>query len=401
MLTTRLSSQTTRLPTTRLTLTRGFTPIPNDLIDYFFTKSSLSCRAIAVYLVILRHSNRRGVYHPIPISASKIAARLGCSEDTVYRALKELEEKGFLLVDRTRHFNVYLPVLPASTSTKQIITTLDDILPLSEIFQAVRERWREEPSIRMRVMDDLLLIDEELNRCPKIGDPEELRKKLYDAIESGNILEFFAEIEMLENAPADAERLKKYEEELVEEQVHVQLKDLLKEVGKSIDQVLDQTQGSEQVFEGSSSEVAQRGSPQQEPPPHPSRSTASSVSKSNNGAVELWDQDVEERRRKQYEEEQRRKELLRKLLPKRLPAYRDIYEAFKHIENDKATALDRVRAGEVRYIIAAILYDYVNSNGRVDPEIGAAIIHVGIKPEYLEAEEKLYEIFPELRMDTS
>ena len=68
-------------------------PVPNELLDF-----DLSAGAVAVYIYLLRHANRKtNQCHP---SEATIAKRLHLSRNTVAKHVRLLEERGLIVTDR-------------------------------------------------------------------------------------------------------------------------------------------------------------------------------------------------------------------------------------------------------------------------------------------------------------
>lgn len=69
-------------------------PVPNELLDF-----DLPAGAVAVYIYLLRHANRKtNQYHP---SEATIAKRLHLSRNTVSKHVRLLEERGLIITERT------------------------------------------------------------------------------------------------------------------------------------------------------------------------------------------------------------------------------------------------------------------------------------------------------------
>lgn len=69
-------------------------PVPNDLLDF-----DLSAGAVAVYIYLLRHANRKtNQCHP---SEATIAKKLHLSRNTVAKHVRLLEERGLIVTERT------------------------------------------------------------------------------------------------------------------------------------------------------------------------------------------------------------------------------------------------------------------------------------------------------------
>ena len=73
---------------------RNCFPVPNELLEL-----GLPANAVAVYLCLLRHADRRtGQCHP---SEQTIARKLHLSRNTVAKQVKLLEERGLIVTERT------------------------------------------------------------------------------------------------------------------------------------------------------------------------------------------------------------------------------------------------------------------------------------------------------------
>ena len=69
-------------------------PVPNELLDF-----DLSAGAVAVYIYLLRHANRKTNHcHP---SEATIAKKLHLSRNTVAKHVRLLEERGLIVTERT------------------------------------------------------------------------------------------------------------------------------------------------------------------------------------------------------------------------------------------------------------------------------------------------------------
>lgn len=69
-------------------------PVPNELLDF-----DLSAGAVAVYIYLLRHANRKtNQCHP---SEATIAKKLHLSRNTVAKHVRLLEERGLIVTERT------------------------------------------------------------------------------------------------------------------------------------------------------------------------------------------------------------------------------------------------------------------------------------------------------------
>lgn len=73
---------------------RNCFPVPNELLDF-----DLSAGAVAVYLYLLRHANRKtNRCHP---SEATIAKKLHLSRNTVAKHVRLLEERGLIVTEYT------------------------------------------------------------------------------------------------------------------------------------------------------------------------------------------------------------------------------------------------------------------------------------------------------------
>ena len=73
---------------------RNCFPVPNELLDF-----DLPAGAVAVYLYLLRHANRKtNQCHP---SEAIIAKKLHLSRNTVAKHVRLLEERGFIVTEYT------------------------------------------------------------------------------------------------------------------------------------------------------------------------------------------------------------------------------------------------------------------------------------------------------------
>ena len=69
-------------------------PVPNELLDF-----DLPAGAVAVYIYLLRHANRKtNQCHP---SEATIAKRLHLSRNTVAKHVRLLEERGLIVTEHT------------------------------------------------------------------------------------------------------------------------------------------------------------------------------------------------------------------------------------------------------------------------------------------------------------
>ena len=93
-------------------------PVPNELLDF-----DLSAGAVAVYIYLLRHANRKtNQCHP---SEATIAKKLHLSRNTVAKQVRLLEERGLVVTEHTtvitkqgvkRNGNLLYTILPIQFS---------------------------------------------------------------------------------------------------------------------------------------------------------------------------------------------------------------------------------------------------------------------------------------------
>ena len=73
---------------------RNCFPVPNELLDF-----DLPAGAVAVYIYLLRHANRKtNRCHP---SEATIAKKLHLSRNTVAKQVRLLEERGLIVTEHT------------------------------------------------------------------------------------------------------------------------------------------------------------------------------------------------------------------------------------------------------------------------------------------------------------
>lgn len=104
---------------------RNCFPVPNELLDF-----DLPAGAVAVYLYLLRHANRKtNRCHP---SEATIAKKLHLSRNTVAKHVRLLEERGFIVTEYT------------TVITKQGVNRngnlLYTLLPMNEVMERFYER---------------------------------------------------------------------------------------------------------------------------------------------------------------------------------------------------------------------------------------------------------------------
>ena len=100
-------------------------PVPNELLDF-----DLPAGAIAVYIYLLRHANRKtNQCHP---SEATIAKKLHLSRNTVAKHVRLLEERGLIVTERT------------TVTTKRGIrkngNLLYTLIPMHEVMERFYER---------------------------------------------------------------------------------------------------------------------------------------------------------------------------------------------------------------------------------------------------------------------
>lgn len=100
-------------------------PVPNELLDF-----DLPAGAIAVYIYLLRHANRKtNQCHP---SEATISKRLHLSRNTVAKHVRLLWERGLIVTERT------------TVTTKQGIkkngNLLYTLIPMHEVMERFYER---------------------------------------------------------------------------------------------------------------------------------------------------------------------------------------------------------------------------------------------------------------------
>ena len=118
---------------------RNCFPVPNELLDF-----DLPAGAVAVYLYLLRHANRKtNRCHP---SEATIAKKLHLSRNTVAKHVRLLEERGLIRTERT------------SIITKQGVkrngNLLYTLIPMHEVMERFYERQLcalDESAARSRV----------------------------------------------------------------------------------------------------------------------------------------------------------------------------------------------------------------------------------------------------------
>ena len=104
---------------------RNCFPVPNELLDF-----DLPAGAVAVYLYLLRHANRKtNRCHP---SEATIAKKLHLSRNTVAKHVRLLEERGLIV---TEHITVI-----TKQGVKRNDNLLYTLLPMHEVIATYYER---------------------------------------------------------------------------------------------------------------------------------------------------------------------------------------------------------------------------------------------------------------------
>ena len=99
-------------------------PVPNELLDF-----DLPAGAVAVYIYLLRHANRKtNQCHP---SEATIAKRLHLSRNTVSKHVRLLEERGLIVTEHT------------TVITKQGVKRNGNLLYTLLLMHEVMERFYE------------------------------------------------------------------------------------------------------------------------------------------------------------------------------------------------------------------------------------------------------------------
>ena len=100
-------------------------PVPNELLDF-----DLPAGAVAVYIYLLRHANRKtNQCHP---SEATIAKRLHLSRNTVAKHVRLLEERGLIVTEHT--------TVITKQSVKRNGNLLYTLLPMHEVMERFYER---------------------------------------------------------------------------------------------------------------------------------------------------------------------------------------------------------------------------------------------------------------------
>lgn len=100
-------------------------PVPNELLDF-----DLPAGAVAVYIYLLRHANRRtNQCHP---SEATIAKRLHLSRNTVAKHVRLLEERGLIVTEHT--------TVITKQGVKRNGNLLYTLIPMHEVMERFYER---------------------------------------------------------------------------------------------------------------------------------------------------------------------------------------------------------------------------------------------------------------------
>ena len=100
-------------------------PVPNELLDF-----DLPAGAIAVYIYLLRHANRKtNQCHP---SEATIAKRLHLSRNTVAKHVRLLWERGLIVTERT--------TVTTKRGIKKNGNLLYTLIPMHEVMERFYER---------------------------------------------------------------------------------------------------------------------------------------------------------------------------------------------------------------------------------------------------------------------
>ena len=100
-------------------------PVPNELLDF-----DLPAGAVAVYIYLLRHANRKtNQCHP---SEATIAKKLHLSRNTVAKHVRLLEERGLIITERTS--------ITTRRGIKKDGSLLYTLIPMHEVMERFYER---------------------------------------------------------------------------------------------------------------------------------------------------------------------------------------------------------------------------------------------------------------------
>mgnify|MGYP000799423592 FL=1 len=118
---------------------RNCFPVPNELLDF-----DLPAGAVAVYLYLLRHANRKtNRCHP---SEATITKKLHLSRNTVAKHVRLLEERGFIVTEYT--------TVITKQGVKRNGNLLYTLIPMHEVMERFYERQLcalDESAARSRV----------------------------------------------------------------------------------------------------------------------------------------------------------------------------------------------------------------------------------------------------------
>ena len=119
-------------------------PVPNELLDF-----DLPAGAVAVYIYLLRHANRKtNQCHP---SEATIAKKLHLSRNTVAKHIRLLEERGLIVTEHT--------TVITKQGVKRNGNLLYTLLPMHEVMERFYERQLcalDESAARSRVQARLV-----------------------------------------------------------------------------------------------------------------------------------------------------------------------------------------------------------------------------------------------------
>lgn len=118
---------------------RNCFPVPNELLDF-----DLPAGAVAVYLYLLRHANRKtNRCHP---SEATITKKLHLSRNTVAKHVRLLEERGLIVTEHT--------TVITKQGVKRNGNLLYTLIPMHEVMERFYERQLcalDESAARSRV----------------------------------------------------------------------------------------------------------------------------------------------------------------------------------------------------------------------------------------------------------
>lgn len=104
---------------------RNCCPVPNELLDF-----DLPAGAVAVYLCLLRHANRKT--NRCHASEATIAKKLHLSRNTVAKHVRLLEERGLIVTEHT--------TVITKQDVKRNGNLLYTLLPMHEVMEQFYER---------------------------------------------------------------------------------------------------------------------------------------------------------------------------------------------------------------------------------------------------------------------